>query len=155
MPDTPPARKRVIGWRESVDLPDWGLVGVVAKVDTGARTSAIDVAQIEDLPDGRVRFEVVAKTEPDRITQWVTATPVRTSVVKPSHGETQTRPVCLTRVRIGEDELEIELSLVCRANMLCRMLIGRKAIAGRFVVDPGKRYRLSRKRKPRTKKPPL
>mgnify|MGYP002625432361 FL=1 len=76
-----------IGWRERVDLPDWGLRRVRAKIDTGARTSAIDVAQIEELEDGRIRFEVVSRTRPKRVTRWVEAYPVRRSVVRPSSGE--------------------------------------------------------------------
>lgn len=140
-----------IGWRERVDFPDWGLRRVRAKIDTGARTSAIDVAQIETLSDGRIRFEVVFRTTPSRKTQWVEATPVRTSIVKPSHGTTQERHVCRTRVRIGDIEREIEISLVCRAGMLCRMLLGRTALAGAVIVDPEKKYLLTRKTGAKTK----
>ncbi len=145
--DTPPR----IGWRERVDLPDWGLRGVRAKIDTGARTSAIDVAQIEELPDGRIRFEVVGKTKPTRKTKWVEARPVRTSVVKPSHGEPQTRYVCLTTLKIGEHTHEVEISLVCRRKMLCRMLIGRTALAEHFLVDASQMYLLT---KPKSSKQP-
>ncbi|MEO1009114.1 MAG: RimK/LysX family protein [Planctomycetota bacterium] len=132
-----------IGWRERVDLPEWGFRGVKAKIDTGARTSAIDVAAVEEQPDGLLRFEVVSRLRPTRRTRWVTAEPARTSVVKPSHGAAQERHVCVTRIRIGEHELDIELSLVCRAGMLCRMLIGRTALADRFVVDPARTYLLT------------
>jgi len=127
-----------IGWRERVDLPDWGFKGVRAKADTGARTSAIDVAYIKELPSGEIRFEVVQRHHPVRKTRWVTARPVRTSVVKPSHGKRQQRYVCRTRIRIGPHEREIEVSLVCR------MLLGRTALAGMFVVDPERRYVLSK-----------
>ncbi|QKK08846.1 MAG: ATP-dependent zinc protease [Planctomycetota bacterium] len=132
-----------VGWRERVDLPDWGFRRVKAKIDTGARTSAIDVAQIEELPGGRIRFEVVSRVAPTRKTRWVEATPVRTSVVKPSSGEPQQRYVCLTRVRLGEVEREIEISLVCRAGMLCRMLLGRTALGGAVLVDPSQKYVLT------------
>lgn len=135
-----------IGWRERVDLPDWKLRNVRAKVDTGARTSVIDVAQIEDLPDGRIRFEVVARVAPVRKTRWVIAEPARSSLVKPSHGVAQERHVCITRVRIGDHEQDIEISLVCRKNMLCRMLLGRTALAGHFLVDSQRKYVLSRPR---------
>ena len=138
----------VVGWRERVDLPEWGLRRVRAKIDTGARTSAIDVAQIEQLPEGRIRFEVVSRLTPARRTRWVEATPVRTSVVKPSHGETHERFVCLTRIRIGEIEHEIEIGLVCRAGMLCRMLLGRKALEGIALVDPSSKYLLTRRVRP-------
>lgn len=131
------------GWRERVDIPEWGLRRIRAKVDTGARTSAIDVAQIEDLPDGRIRFEVVSRVRPTRKTKWVEATPVRTSNVKPSHGDSQQRYVCVTQVRLGDLVLEIEVSLVCRQGMLCRMLLGRTALAGAVLVDPANKYLLS------------
>jgi hypothetical protein len=133
----------IIGWRERIHLPDWRLSGVRAKIDTGARTSAIDVARIEDLPDGRIRFEVVSRVKPTRKTRWIEAPVSRMSTVKPSSGEAQQRHVCVTRMRIGKVEHEIEVSLVCRANMLCRMLIGRTALAGRFAVDPSRKYVLS------------
>ena len=132
-----------IGWRERVDLPDWGLKNIRAKIDTGARTSVVDVASIEDLPDGRLRFDVVTRLKPTRQTAWVTAEPARVSVVKPSHGVKQERHVCVTKMRIGEHEQEVELSLVCRKKMLCRMLIGRTALAGHFVVDPAHKYVIS------------
>ena len=147
---TNPSNLTTVGWRERVDFPDWGLRGVRAKVDTGARTSVIDVATIEEQPDGTLRFEVVTRTKPVRKTKWVTAEPARQSIVKPSHGEKQERHVIVTRIRIGAHEQEIELSLVCRAEMLCRMLIGRTALAGHFVVDPAHKYlasaRTSRKK---------
>jgi hypothetical protein len=139
-PSPTPAAPLVVGWRERVDLPDWGLRRVRAKIDTGARTSAIDVATIEELPGGRIRFEVVSLVRPVRRTRWVEATPVRRAVVRPSHGESQERPVCLTRIRLGSVEREVEVSLVCRAGMLCRMLLGRTAIEGAALVDPGRKY---------------
>lgn len=142
----------VAGWRERVDLPEWGLKRVRAKLDTGARTSAIDVATIEHLPNGNIRFEVVGRHEPVRKTRWVEATPVRTSVVKPSSGEAQERIVCRTLARIGPVEREIEISLVCRRGMLCRMLLGRTALDGALLVDSSRKYRLTKKSK-KTDKP--
>ncbi len=133
----------IAGWRERVDLPEWGLHGVRAKLDTGARTSAIDVATIEHLDDGRIRFEVVGRHRPTRQTRWVEAVPVRTSVVKPSHGKAQERMVCRTLIRVGVVEAEIEISLVCRKKMLCRMLLGRTALAGRMLVDSDAKYLLT------------
>jgi len=130
----------VVGWREFIDLPEWGIRSVRAKIDTGARTSAIHVAHLEDLGDGRVRFEVVARERPERRTHWVEAEVVRESVVKPSSGERQARPVVRTRIRIGDREHDAELSLVCREGMLCRMLVGRTALEGTFIVDPGRTH---------------
>lgn len=141
----------IVGWRERVDLPDWGLKRVRAKIDTGARTSAIDVANIEELSDGRIRFEVVSRVRPVRRTRWVEAEAVRVSTVKPSHGETQQRYVCRTMLRVGPVEREIEISLVCRSGMLCRMLLGRTALNDAVLIDPSSKYLLTG-RKTKTKR---
>lgn len=127
----------VVGWRELVSLPDWGVSGVKAKIDTGARTSAVHVGEIVELEGDRLRFEVIASERPKRHAVWVEADRVRDSNVKPMTGVRQRRPVVRTRLGLGGLEFEIELSLVCRRGMLCRMLIGRTALAGRYVVDPG------------------
>lgn len=141
------------GWREVVALPAWGIPRLRAKLDTGARTSAIHVGELELLDDDHVRFEVVVRERPTHKGVWVEAPIVRQSVVKPSSGQRQERIVCRTPLRLGAVEREIELSLVCRKGMLCRILIGRRALADAFVVDPAATYLVStrpkRKRKER------
>lgn len=128
-------RGLVIGWREWVSAPEWGIDRLRAKIDTGARTSAIHVSSIEDLEGGRLRFDVVRRERPRRRTVTVEADHVREARVRPSTGRTQRRPVVRTLIRIGDWEREIELSLVCREGMLCRMLLGRRALDG-LLVDP-------------------
>jgi hypothetical protein len=130
----------VVGWREFIDLPDWGITRLKAKIDTGARTSAIHVNSLEELPDGRVRFQVVVKEKPNLRTTIVEAEPVRRTTVKPSSGIRQERLVFRTCLKIGPIEREIELSLVSRKGMLCRMLIGRMALPSHVVVSPVKKY---------------
>jgi len=137
-----PENPTTIGWREKIDLPEWGLMRVRAKIDTGARTSAIDVADIEELGEGKIRFRVVYHHNPEQITRWILADTVRTSTVKPSHGESQQRYVCETLVRMGEVERRIEISLVSRKGMLCRMLLGRTALDG-LLVDTSSTYVLT------------
>lgn len=132
-----------MGWRERADLPEWHIRGVRAKIDTGARTSAIHVADFEHLPNGRIRFEVVLRERPERRTKWVEADILRESIVKPSSGQPQVRPVVRTTLVIGPLTLDAEIGLVCRQGMLCRMLVGRRAIAGLAVVDPASRYVLT------------
>lgn len=151
MSDTP---EHVLGWRERIDLPEWGIRRIRAKVDTGARTSAIDVSHIEELENGNIRFEVVAQVEPTRKTKWVEAPVSRVSTVRPSSGEPQTRYVCTTTMRIGPIEREVEISLVARDDMICRMLVGRTAIEGVAVVDPSRKLLLSRRVKPRSSSKP-
>ena len=132
----------VIGAEEFVGLSDWNIKHLRTKTDTGARTSAIHCAHIEKLSAGRVRFEVVTRERPRRQTVWVEADVVRESVVKPSTGEPQTRLVCKTRMRLGASEHEIEIALVCREGMLCRMLLGRRGVPPGFTVDPRAKYLL-------------
>jgi hypothetical protein len=137
----------VAGWRERVDLPDWGVDGVRAKLDTGARTSALHVTHVTELGDGRVSFEVLPRRRSDRRVA-VTAVLVRQTRVRSSTGTVTTRHVVRTRLRMGAIEREIELTLVDRGTMIHRMLIGRTGLAG-VVVDPSRRYLLTRAVAPR------
>jgi hypothetical protein len=121
---------------------------IKAKIDTGARTSAVHVAHIDELDDDRIRFEVVTRDKPERRSVWVESEVVRWANVKPSSGESQRRPVVNTIMRLGEIEREIEVSLVCREGMLCRMLVGRTALAGSFRVDPSRTRLTDPRRKP-------
>lgn len=132
--------KLVIGRREAVALPEWGVRRVRAKVDTGARTSALHVEDVEDLDGDRVRFHVVLGRREDSRRVEVVAERVRTSVVRPSTGQAQARPVVRTLMRLGGLEKEIELSLVCRRGMQCRMLLGRTAMGDDVLVDPSRKY---------------
>lgn len=140
-----------IGYLETVSLPDWGIDGVVAKADTGARTSAIDVRTVEELPGSRVRFEVVVEKEPEEHV-WVEADIVRRTRIRSSFGRSHDRLMVRCTIRIGEVETEAELGLVCRKRMRCRMLIGRTTLQGRFVVDSGGRFLLGRG--PSRRRPP-
>jgi len=143
--------RHVIGWREYVALPDWGVEGIIAKADTGARSSSIDVANLEFLSDARVRFDIVLSHKPVERHRTLEADVVRMTHVKSSFGKARERPFVATRLRIGEIEKEIEIGLVSRKNMLCRMLIGRKSLEPDLIVDPGHTYLFGR-RKPRRRK---
>jgi hypothetical protein len=137
--------KQVVGWWERVALPEWGIAGLRATIDTGARTSALDVKDIEDLPRGRVRFSVVVGTRPARL-KTVEAFVVRTARVRSSSGVSQERHVVATTLALGGVARIVEVSLVSRSGMRHRMLVGRTALAGRFVVDPA-RADLTRQRR--------
>lgn len=140
-----------VGWRELVDLPDWGISRLRAKLDTGARTSALHVATIVEQPDGKVCFEVVTHRVADR-RRPIVAEVVRRCRVRSSTGTTSTRYVVRTRLRLGPHEREIELTLVDRGAMIHRMLVGRTGLAG-LLVDPTRRYLVSQPRPPRRKDP--
>jgi hypothetical protein len=132
----------VIGWREPVALPDWGIASIKTKIDTGARTSAIHVDRIESSAGGLVRFDVITSVRRDaqgrRLIRRrpVEAAVVRTARVRNSAGVCEDRIVVATMLRVGPVERPIELGLVCRRRMLCRMLLGRKALEHGFLIDP-------------------
>jgi len=137
----------VIGWTEYVDLPDWGVRRLRAKVDTGARSSALHVENIRELPRGIVRFDVVLhRLKRDRRVQ-VRAHVTRRSRVRSSNGELSQRLFVQTTLRLGGIEKAIEVGLVDRAKMIHRMLLGRAALAGPFLVDVDRRMLQSKRKR--------
>jgi len=144
--------KTAVGWREFVSLPCWGVDRIRAKVDTGARSSALDVRRIHEAGDERVVFDLVVSRKPLR-TITCEADIVRRAHVKSSSGDGRDRIFVRTRMRLGEVEKEIEVGLVCRKHMICRMLIGRRALRPEFVVDTEHRYLASSRRAKRVPDP--
>lgn len=125
----------VIGWTEYVGLPDWGIDRIRAKVDTGARSSALHVENIEELPRGQVKFDVVLhRAHRDRRVH-IRAPIKRRSRVRSSSGHQEHRYFVETTLRLGPVEKRIELSLVDRQKMIHRMLLGRSALSGPFLID--------------------
>lgn len=137
----------MIGWREYVGLPDWGIERVKAKADTGARTSALDVADIQELPGGRVRFRVITNRRKSDAGEVIEATIKRRARIKSSLGHSHERLIVETTLRLGEVEIVTEIGLVSRKDMRCRMLLGRRTLHGIFVVDPGRLYVLGRRKR--------
>lgn len=140
----------IIGWREYVAFPDWNIKRVKCKIDTGARTSALDVVNLVELPGDMARFDVVLSRGTKHRRQTVEAPIVRRTKIRSSLGHPHDRLVVAATVKIGPVTTTIELGLVNRKNMLCRMLLGRKALIGHFLVDPRRTYVFG-KRKPKRK----
>ena len=137
----------VIGWTENVDLPEWGVLGLRAKVDTGARTSALHVESIEELPRNRVRFEIVLhRKKRDRRVE-VIAPIVRRGRVRSSTGHMTSRIFVETTLRLGPLQRRVEVSLVDRTKMIHRMLLGRAALGGPILIDVDRRMVLGKKRR--------
>lgn len=126
-----------------MDLPDWGITGIKAKVDTGARTSALHVEDLQHLENGRVLFHVAYSRRPPFKLKEVEADALKWSRVRSSTGHYNERCFVRTRIRIGYIEREVELSLVSREKMLFRMLLGRKALEHAFWVDVSRRNLLT------------
>lgn len=123
----------IIGWREWVELPTWG-IRIRAKVDTGAKSSAIDCADITELPDERVRFTIrLDRKEKKQVT--VEEPIALRKRVRSSTGVGHDRIFVETTLRLGESEKKVLINLVCRKTMIHRMLLGRETLGGSFLVD--------------------
>lgn len=134
----------VIGWREWVSLPALGGPPLKAKIDTGARTSALHAFETSEVTrEGEpwVEFSfhpLQASTDP---TVRSASPLVDRREITPSSGIAELRYVVATTVAVNGEPFEIELSLTNRDQMGFRMLLGRTALRGRFLVDPKRSYR--------------
>jgi hypothetical protein len=133
-----------IGWREWVSLPDLGVDDIKAKVDTGARSSTLHAWAVEtvDRPHAGpvVRFVLHPRQRDLSLTVAAEAPLVGWRDVRSSNGTLERRPVIRTPVVIAGSRVSIELTLTRRDEMGFRMLIGRRALRGRFVIDPAQSF---------------
>lgn len=132
-----------LGWAEWVALPDLGLPAIKAKVDTGARTSALHAFQIEPFGPAEspmVRFGIHPIPGRTDIVITCSAPAIDQREVTSSNGEREIRCVIATRISIGERTWPIEVTLANRESMAYRMLLGRQAIRGDIQVDPAASY---------------
>lgn len=137
----------VIGWKESIDLPGLRIKNMLAKADTGARSSALDVKNIEELEGGRVRFDIVLDRKDRTRTKTVVAKIAHQKHVRSSNGQVHERYFIKTKIRIGTKTKEVDFSLVCRKAMVCRILLGREALENDFLVDSSRKYQSRPRRK--------
>lgn len=137
----------IIGWREIIALPELGIGQIKAKIDTGARSSALHAFHVEELQrDDKkmVKFQVHPLQRNSKTTITTEAELLEYREVRNSGGVAQLRPVILTPIKLGEKTWTIELTLTNRDVMGFRMLLGRQALRRQFLVDPGKSFIQSR-----------
>jgi hypothetical protein len=136
-------KKRVIGWREWVALPELGIAAIKAKMDTGARTSALHTFCIEPFETNgqtRVRFGIHPQMKRQDIEIFCVADVVDQRLVRDSGGHEEKRYVIRTLLRFAGDQWPIEITLTDRDPMQFRMLLGRTALRHRLIVDPSRSY---------------
>ena len=133
----------VIGWREWIGLPDLGIKNIKVKVDTGARSSSLHAFNqrvFEQDGEQWVRFQVHPVQRKSDETVDVLAKIVEFRSVRSSSGRSTIRPVIVTNVVLLGITWPIELTLASRDEMGFRMLLGREAFRGRFLVNAGKSF---------------
>jgi hypothetical protein len=139
-------QRPVMGWREWMALPDLGLPGIKAKIDTGARTSALHAFFVETYRNGGkefVRFGVHPLPGNNKLIRVCHAEVKDCRRVTDSGGHVEDRHVIETDVQIAEYRFPIELTLTNRDTMKFRMLLGRSALQKIDVlVAPDRSYLL-------------
>jgi len=132
-----------IGWREWIALPDLGIPAVKAKIDTGARTSAIHVFNLEEFSTNgqqMVRFGIHPLQKNTDIERICKAPLLERRKVKNSGGHSENRYVIQTTAVLGSERWPISVTLTNRDLMMFRMLLGRKALENRFLINPGRSF---------------
>jgi hypothetical protein len=161
-PAARPDRLPVMGWREWIELPELGIRATKAKVDTGARSSALHAEEIQPYTRAGklwVRFQVHPLQRDRSLVSDARAPVMERREIRSSSGQVQARYVVRTAIYLGGMRYSIDLTLADRDTMGFRMLLGREAVRGRFVVDPGRSFLVGpkpkgNKKKKTVKKPP-
>ena len=135
--------KPILGWREWVTLPDLNIEHIKAKIDTGAKSSALHAFAIEPYRKHNQRWVMFAIHPEQDNTELVIechAAVKDRRIVSDSGGHKQRRYVIETQLLLGSAIITAEMTLTNRDSMLFRMLIGRTTLNERFMIDPSASY---------------
>jgi hypothetical protein len=133
----------LLGWREWVTLPELNLEHIKAKIDTGARSSALHAFALDPYRKGGQRWVMFAIHPEQKHNDIVVEchAPIKDRrFVSDSGGHKQRRYVIESSLIIGQSLIRAEITLTNRDNMQFRMLLGRTAMNGHFAIDPSASY---------------
>ncbi len=135
--------KKIIGRLEYIDLPEFGLSNIVAKIDTGAYNGAIHTTSvIEKEVDGKrvIEFSLLDDSHPEFTEESYQVDNFEKRKVKNSNGDSELRYVVPTKIVLAGEEIKVKLSLSNRKKLRHPVLIGRKIIKKHFIVDVNKKF---------------
>ncbi len=138
-----PIQLPMLGWREWVALPEFGIAQIKAKIDTGARSSALHAVIIEPYPKGGENWLMFAVQPMQKQSDFIIEchAPIKDHrTVSDSGGHKQRRYVIETQLLFGQQLIKAEITLTNRDSMRFRMLLGRTAINKHFLIDPNASY---------------
>lgn len=130
--------KNIIGRKDMIDLPELGLENIEAKIDTGAYTSAIHCSQIKCVSRKGVRkisFHILGTNQPGVGHRVFTTANFKEKKIRSSFGQVEKRFVIKTKIKLFNRIIRAEFSLSDRTEMRFPVLLGRKLLKNRFIVD--------------------
>lgn len=124
----------ILGRYDRVDLPDLGLYNIHAKIDTGAYTSSLHCKKAE-VVDGKLEFILLDQEHPEFTGMKFVSENFEKRDIKNSFGEVERRFVIVTSITIFEEVITTEFSLSNRGSLKFPILIGRKILRNRYLID--------------------
>ena len=128
--------KKVVGWKEQVALPDLKIKSVIAKIDNGANVATIDDADIKFVTRKDVKYIKFTVKKRNNTVRKTSAPLAGFKRIRSSNGDVERRPYIKTDILMDGITKNIELTLTDRGPMDYTMLIGRKALGRRWIVNP-------------------